>query len=115
MNKGLAKMGFKSDRERTALQKFQDAIKADIQAGMEARGYTRAYMDNHEKHKDTSVWQAEQDKEQAIADKEQAESNLHELGQKITQGKRVLAKQAGEYRQKRSESEQLDSWISAKR
>lgn len=78
MNKGLAKMGFKSDKERTALQKFQDAIKADIQAGMEARGYTREYMDNHEKHVSTSVYQAQQDKEKAIAEKEEAEQQTTE-------------------------------------
>ena len=78
MNKGLAKMGFKSDKERTALQKFQDAIKADIQAGMEARGYTREYMDNHEKHVSTSVYQAQQDKEKAIAEKEEAEQQTVE-------------------------------------
>lgn len=79
MNKGLAKMGFKSDRERTALQKFQDAIKADIQAGMEARGYEREFMDNHEKHVSTSVFQAQKDKEDAIAKKEEAEAFAKEI------------------------------------
>lgn len=85
MNKGLAKMGFKSDKERTALQKFQDAIKADIQTGMEARGYTREYMDNHEKHVSTSVYQAQQDKEKAIAEKEEAEALIKELEKRIAE------------------------------
>ena len=79
MNKGLAKMGFVSDKERTALQKFQDAIKADIQAGMEARGYERDYRDNHEKHVSTSVYQAQKDKEKAIAEKEKAEAFVEEI------------------------------------
>lgn len=79
MNKGLAKMGFKSDKERTALQKFQDAIKADIQAGMEARGYERDYRDNHEKHVSTSLYQAQKDKEKAIAEKEKAEALVEEI------------------------------------
>ena len=85
MNKGLAKMGFKTDKERTALQKFQDAIKDDIQYGMEARGYERDYRDNHEKHVSTSVYQAEKDKEKAIAEKEKAEALVRELEQRIAE------------------------------
>ena len=92
MNKGLAKMGFKSDKERTALQKFQDAIKADIQAGMEARGYTREYMDNHEKHVSTSVYQAQQDKEIAIAEKEEAEQQTAEFLKTAEDAKEELAR-----------------------
>ena len=79
MNKGLAKMGFVSDKERTALQKFQDAIKDDIQHGMEARGYERDYRDNHKKHVSTSVYQAQKDKEKAIAEKEKAEALVEEI------------------------------------
>ena len=88
MSKGLAKMGFTSDKERTALQKFQDAIKADIQAGMEARGYEREYMDNHERHVSTSVYQALKDKEKVIAEKEEAEALVKELEKRIAELRR---------------------------
>lgn len=57
----------------------------------------------------------EADKERVIAEKEKAESELQALNKKLTKGQRILSEQAGKYRQKQSESEQLDSWITAKR
>lgn len=105
MNKGLAKMGFHSTAGRTALQEFQDAIKDDMQEKMEARGYTRLYMDNHEKHRKTSVFQAEKDKEAAIAEMEEA---LAERDVAITERDKAIAKI--DERQKN-----LDSYLESER
>lgn len=83
MNKGLAKMGFKTDKEKTALQHFQDAIKKDVEEAMKRRGYSRQYMSNTEKHMSTSMFKCLRDKQEAQETKDALDRQSLDLSGKI--------------------------------
>lgn len=50
LTKALSQMGFKTDKEGYAIQKWQNDLKNSIENAMVQAGYERQYMNNTEKH-----------------------------------------------------------------
>lgn len=50
LSKALSQMGFKTDKEGYAIQKWQNDLKNSIENAMVQAGYERQYMNNTEKH-----------------------------------------------------------------
>ena len=85
MNKGLAKLGFKTTKTSTALEKFRDAIKDRIEEKMVERGYQRDIKGEHRKHQPTAVYEMEQRAKEAEKKKEELDGKVSilEAGAKV--------------------------------
>jgi len=128
-NKGLAKMGFVTEKKKgdgkddqevyTALQKFRESVNSRIEEKMKEHGWDRKYIHEHRKHLSTAQYVAER----TLADSEQkakemideAEVLFDEYMEEIETRKRKLEKEKQEFIEMRKNlSEFLSSDIAEK-
>ena len=76
MNKGLSAMGFISSKESTALNKYRDWIKKEVEQLMLARGYQRDIIGEHRKHEPTEIYAMRKEGERLEAQLDELQSKL---------------------------------------
>ena len=112
MRKALGNLGFYTDKEQTALEKFRNQIKDRLEEKMKERGYQRDVKGEHRKHLSTASYEAEaraKEAEERLAkaqeDLREAEDDIEDLRAEAS----LLQKQKSEAEAKITEAKKRDA------
>ena len=84
MNKALAKLGFKTTKLSTGLEKFRESLKDRVGEIMAERGYERDFKNEKRAHLEPAVFEATRELEKAEARTKELEEKADNLQTKIT-------------------------------
>ena len=118
MRKALGNLGFYTDKEQTALEKFRNQIKDRLEEKMAERGYQRDVKGEHRKHLSTASYEAEARAKEAEERLAKAEEELREAEDDIEDLRAeasLLQKQKSEAEAKITEAERLENNLSVRK
>ena len=105
MNKCLGKLGFKTNKQQTALEQFRESLKDRLEEKMAERGYEREIKGEHRAHMPNAVYEAHQELKKTEAKTKTLQKKAAGLEEKVSEVERRESKVAddeAEIRRKRS-------------